>query len=481
MMRFRLLASLLLAFGVADAQDLTRLFLPGDPAFQLMGGNPLSIIEADAGSGLFVRYDSRFDDYYREYANAGSSPSLGGTMHSVQAGVAFPSGSTFHLLAQTEELTSRARNSGDQLLDYSNNRKFLRLSYGMPLGRGLRWTASLGHSDASGSALQDVGTSVSFSLPHSALSIGLERTTNAQQLGIIVSSIRGTLPLDHQNIISRVALTTGSESVRFSLAASQTVVSPHNDQSHPDGLRFEPAGFVRQWQSRMEAGLAESWKMVITAEGSVVEGRGSFTANGSGYGMLERAYYHETTVSGGLVRESEQLLLVGDLSWTRINGALNGRVDSWPFVSALVSPFSQRANFEIEGSFRLLKAHAGAVVPLADWFNLGGGISVLRLLPDLRIESWQGGLLGIGRKAYTDRRLSVEQLDGGMVSAGFQLKLGDVRIDYSANQFVPISLQKSSPPSGTAGMLEIFPAPQAGAAARSSGGLFQKLSVKWGM
>jgi hypothetical protein len=462
----------------AEAQDIARLFLPGDPAFQLMGGNPLSIIEAGAGSKLFVRYNSRFDDYYHEQRRDGSSPSLGGAVHSIKAGVAFPSGSTLNLIGQSEYLTSQARSSSDQLMDYSNNRKFLGLAYGMPLSPGLRWTVNVGYSDASGSVLQDIGTAVSFSLPNGALSIGLERTTNAQQMGVIVSSIRGTLPLNHQNIISRVAVTTGSESVRFSFAASQTVVSPHHDQSHPDGLRFEPAGYVRQWQSRMEAGLNGSWKMVLTAEGNVFQGRGAFTANGSGYGMLERADYEETSVSGGLVHESAGLMFVSDLSWTRIDGSLDGRIESWPFVSLLQSPFSQRANFDIEGTFRLLNAHTGAIVKLTDWLNMGGGISVLRLIPDLRIESWQAGFLGIGRKAYTDRRLSVEQLDGGMISAGFQMRLGDVGIDYSVNQFVPINLQKTSLPSGTSG---IFTAPQAGTVVKSWGGLFQRVSVKWGM
>jgi len=478
MIRSGLLAALLLMFPAAEAQDLSRLFLPGDPAFQLMGGNPLSTIEADAGSNLIVRYDSRFDNYYREERRDGSSPSLGGAVHSIEAAVAFPSGSTLNLLAQSEYLTSQARSSSDQMMDYSNNRRFMRLAYGMPLTGGLQWTVSLGHSEASGSIFQDIGTNIAFSLPHGALSLGLERTTSAQQMGVIVSSIRGTLPLNHQNLISRIALSSGIESVRFTLAASQTVVSPHYDQRNDNGLRFEPAGYVRQWQSRIEAGLSDSWKMVMKAEGNVFEGRGAFTSNGSGYGMLERADYEEVSVSGGVLRESGGFSFVSDVSWTRIIGSLDGRVESWPFVSVLQSPFAQRANFDIEGTFRLLKVHTGAIVQLTDWFKMGGGISVLRLIPDLRIESWQPGFLGIGRKAYTDRRLSVEQLDGGMISAGFQMKLGNVAIDYSVNQFIPINLQKTSLPLGASG---IFTAPQAGAVVRSWGGMFQRVSVRWGI
>jgi hypothetical protein len=115
------------------------------------------------------------------------------------------------------------------------------------------------------------------------------------------------------------------------------------------------------------------------------------------------------------------------------------------------------------------------MMPVVSWLDLGAGLTALRLSPTLRVESWQPGLFGTGRKGYSDRRLSIDRLDGAMLSGGLRIRAGRVRVDYSISQFVPITLHKLPAADGT---MDLFTPAQPGAVVRSWGGLFQSMSVE---
>lgn len=476
--------ALLAISGQASAQDLLRMFLPGDPQYQLMGGNPFSTMRADGNgysgaptdSRMFVRYDGRFDGYYSELRTDGSSPSLDGQTHSLTFQLPLRTGARFGLTAQSRQLLSEARNTSDQLLNYDNSLRRIRLSYESPLFQSIRWNATLGHSNASSSLFQDIGTSILIQMPAGALSLNVERSSNSQELNLAVAGVQGFLPLDHQNLTVKVGLASGGSTPRITVSGFQTTVSPLPRSVDRDLLRFEPAGFVKGWELRLETPVVSSWKGMITMEGLAFAGDGIFTAAGSRYGQLKNAEYRDVSASAGLMTAGPSgSMFVADFKWMRVDGSFTGYAESWPFVSALESFISQRGSFQVAGSFSLSQFHAGGLMAVARWLELGAGITAMRIVPALRIESWQPGFLGVGRKAYADRQLSIDRIDGAMLSGGFRLHAGNIRVDYSISQFVPVALRKSEPLDGAT---DLFTAPEPGSVIRSWGGLFQRMSVE---
>ena len=464
----------------APAQDLLRIFIPGDPQFQLIGGNPFSglspIHDSNRGAGTFVRFDRRMDDYYSEERRDGTSPTLGNHIHLLTLQVPFRSGAMFGLAAKSSRLSSQARNTSDQLMDYDNTLKLVRLSYDTHLFQSVRWNLALGHSNAATALLQDVGTSVSFRVPAGAISFHVDRSSNSQEMRISVAGTQGLLPLHHRTLSVRIGLDLGTAKSRMILNGYQTMVSPLPGIPNRDRLRFEPAGFVRGWESRFETSITPSWKGMVAFEGLSFTGDGRFMFNGSRYGLVNNVNYRDVSASAGLMTSgpSGSLFLL-DVKWMDIAGSFGGYADSWPFVSAMQSLISQRGNFQIAGSFRLMQIHAGALLPAASWLQFGGGLTALRIVPKLQIESWQPGFLGVGRKAYADRRLSLDRLDGMLLSGGAKLNVGTIRFDYSVSQFIPIALRKRTLAAGT---MDLVVAPEAGMVVRSWGGLFQRLSIE---
>ena len=474
------LLTLLTISRSATAQDLLRIFAPGDPQYQLIGGNPFSVKsqfpDSDPGSSTFVRFDGRADNYYSEERKDGTSPSLGSQTHSLALHLPFRSNSFFDLSARSTRLSSQARNSSDQVMDYQNSLKLVRLSYDMPLYQSVRWNLALGHSNATTALFQDIATSVSFRVPAGALSLQVDRSSNSQDMRVSVAGAQGLLPLDHRIFSVRIGLAVGTPDSRIILNGYQTMVSPLPGTLNRDRLRFEPAGSIRGWESRFETSITSSWRGMLALEILSFGGGGTFKFNGSRYGLVNNVEYKDVSASAGVMTSGPSgSLFLADVKWMEVAGSFAGHAETWPFVSGLQSLISQRGNFQIAGSFRLTQIHAGALLPAASWLRFGGGITALRLIPALRIESWQTGFLGTGRKAYADRRLSVDRLDGMLLSGGVRLHAGTVRFDYSISQFVPIALEKKRLVEGAT---DLFVAPEAGMVVGSWGGLFQRLSVQ---
>ena len=483
----RLITSGILVFlltgGKASAQDLLRIFLPGDPQYQLIGGNPFSSLQSGDNTPFrvardskgFVRYDNRLDNYYSELRKDGSTPHLGARMQSLLVQMPLPSGARFGLAAQTSQLLSEARNTSDQTLNYDNTLKLIRLSYEAPLTGSIQWNVVLGHSNASSGLLQDAGASVSFHIPAGSLSLDVERSANSRDLSIAVAGVQGLLPLDHQTMTVRVGMASGGSAARIAVSGYQSAISPLPSGINRTLLHFLPAGFIRGWDALLETQVGPSWKGMVSLEGLSFEGNGTFTSSGTRYGRLDNAGYRNVSATAGLMTSGPSgSMFVADFKWMRVEGSFAGYAESWPFVSAMQSLFSQRGNFKAEGSFQLSQLHAGGLTPVTDWLSLGGGVTAMSILPALRIESWQPGLFGTGRNGYSDRRLSVDRIDGGMLSGGLRLHAGGIHIDYSISQFIPLSTRTSGPEAGTS---TLFSTPQEGSVIRSWGGLFQRLSV----
>lgn len=425
---------------------------------------------------MFVRYDGRFDGYYGELRTDGSSPRLDGQTHSITFQLPLRTGARFGLTAQSRQLISEARNTSDQVLNYDNSLKLIQLSYETSLSQSIGWNATLGHSNASSALLQDIGTSISIQVPAGALSLNVERSSNSQELNLAVAGVQGLLPLDHQNVTVKVGLASGGSTPRITVSGFQTIISPLPRSENRNWLRFEPAGFVRGWELRLEAPVVSSWKGMISLEGLAFGGDGIFTSAGSRYGRVNNAEYRDVSASAGLMTASQSgSMFVADFKWMDVDGSFTGYAESWPFVSTLESIISQRGSFQVAGSFRLSQLHAGGLIAVERWLELGAGITAMRIVPALRIETWQPGFLGVGRKAYADRRLSIDRIDGAMLSGGFRLRAGNIRVDYSISQFIPISLRKSGLVDGST---DLFVAPESGAVIRSWGGLFQRMSVE---
>jgi hypothetical protein len=361
-------------------------------------------------------------------------------------------------------------------MNYDNSLKLIRLSYETPLSGTTRWNVSLGHSNASGALLGDVGTSISFQAPMGSLALNVERSTNSQQLNIAVAGVQGLLPLDHQSAEMGVRLESGLTNVKIVAEVFQKIISPIPDGASRHFLRFSPGGLMWGWESLVEAQFGSSWKGMVSLSGLSFSGAGTFSASGSQYGLLRNAEYNTISTSAGLMTLGKSgSLFVADCQYLVVDGSFNGYAESWPFVSAMQSLFSLRGNFQVAGSFRLAQIHAGGMMPVASWLELGGGLAAIRMTPVLRVESWQAGIFGTGRKGYSDRRLSIDRIDGAMVSGGLRIHAGKVRVDYSFSQFVPITLHKSAPATGTR---DLFTPAQPGAVVRSWGGLFQSMSVE---
>ena len=474
--------ALLLITGEASAQDILQMFLPGGPEYRLIGGNPFSSVRSDANgsSGIeskaFVRYDGRIDNYYSELRTDGTAPRLGGRLHSLSLQLPLKSGARVGLAAQSRELLSEARNTSDQLMNYDNSLKLIRLSYETPLFGSTSWNLILGHSNASGALLQDVGTSIAFRAPIGSLALNVERSTSSQELNIAVAGVQGLLPLDHQSTEVSVRLQSEGENPRIVMRGFQKAISPIPDGANRHFLRFSPGGIVLGWESLLEAPLGSSWKGMVSFSGLAFNGAGTFSAAGSQYGLLGHAAYRDISAAAGLITVGPSgSMFVADCKYIVVEGSFDGYAESWPFVSAMESLFSQRGNFQVTGSFRLAQIHAGGMMPVASWLELGGGLTAMRMTPALRVESWQAGLFGTGRRGYSDRRLSIDQVDGAMLSGGLRVHVGKVRVDYSISQFIPVTLHKSAPTGGTK---DLFTPALPGAVVRSWGGLFQSMSVE---
>lgn len=470
---------LVLAEG-GSAQDLLQFFLTGGPSGRLMGGDPFPapVLQHPAfssGERGYVRFGGRLDNYYKEERRDGSSPGLHGGIYDLTAMIPLTGRTDILIQTGSQTVLSQALNTADQVATYDNRQKALRVSVGTHIADGIRWNMAAGHTTASGTPLRDLGTGVMIGTGQNSVSLQMDRSASNHHLALSVGGVNGFLPLGHEQITTRIDVRSGGFP-SFELSAAHSVLS-QGPGNPTDQMRFAPSGIMVWYRVQAFAPVTDRWDAHGSIEHRSMTGHGEFTSDGSGYGALHAMSYRELSVVAAVRRTfSSGSRVVADLRWTSIRGSLDGHLESWPFVSTLESPLATRAMFRIGGSFEVLQAHAGGRFPATSWLELGGGLAAIRLIPDLRVESWQAGFLGLGRKAYTDRRLVVRTLDGAMVSAGFRASFGLVTIEYAVSQFVPVRIRSAVLPSGTGSLVS---APETGAVIRSWGGLFQHFSAQW--
>lgn len=440
----------------AGAQDILSLFESGEEGFAGMGGNPFSASAGDASlfaSGIksgkpFATIQYRTDDIYHETRLDGTETLLQGDLKRFELSVPLSDTS----LSAKVGLNVISAGS-DAVIDqspseragYSSEYNVASISYEMSPFPSMHVRAAYGRRyDAARFPGSYEGT-LSFLVPGGiTLSAKLGSWRYSESLRLDITDVQGVLPLDYVRRGWEISARIPVEDFQINCSVQQSVFSSGANPSCDFDTRFVPDGTGLGFHLQGVASLGDKRKVLLSLNSERNNGSGSFYSSGQEYGSIDRLELSDFSLMAGF----EQVfnsggLLEGDLRWRRISGSLEGEAENWPFVSIMVSLFPVRENVKLNAALSFYQLHAGGVIPILKFFRLSLGTSLVRLLPDCTLDSWESKYLVFGVRGYKERNLTTRIIDAAILSVGGQVRLLSFEVNYSLTQFLPIRSVRS--------------------------------------
>ncbi len=191
--------------------------------------------------------------------------------------------------------------------------------------------------------------------------------------------------------------------------------------------------------------LSARWHAYWHTHRQRVNAEATFYSSKDSYGQLRDLVVRDETMRIGLRRtRAGNSTLVLDLERRQIDGSVIGSLDGWPFLDDNQWFNVTKAYFHTTGSLEIWKLHGGfRINPLP---SLSGGIGahLFRAIPRLNFTTWELDILALGMKNEEERSLSVDEMDGLLISAGVNVSVADLTISVSAIQLLPLRVHKSS-------------------------------------
>ncbi|TAK50569.1 MAG: hypothetical protein EPO24_16720, partial [Bacteroidetes bacterium] len=444
-------AMLLMCPFTSFAQDILEMFFSGKQSYRMMGENPfehsseeVSIIQ-QAATTPRVGFNYKFNNVYREQRSDGTETLIENYSRSVN--VLLPlSRSAFHPTLDVSITSSRFSAIVNQSLEdggaYRGEDTRFALSYSMRLSNALQFGAMVGQSYINPHVISDYESRISVQIsPRIAATLNAGRVSSSQLLRLNITNIRGVMPLDCQLQKTEASLKVQYPAVTLFIRGRRANILSTPEISREYETQFAPQGEVVSYSTQAILPLSEHWLGLLSFEGEEIEGRGKFLSYQRQYGTFSNfGYTSKSFLIGARYSFSERGTLVTSLQHRTITGALTGNVDSWPFVNVFDMPFGLRENYNATGGISFWKAHVGGIIPLAEFIDVGVGISGLRMYPELQVQSWESKFLTYGIKAFQERELAVDVLDAGILSTGLRMNFEKFDLTYSFNQLVPLRI-----------------------------------------
>ena len=447
----------------SSAQDLLQLFMPGDASSRMMGGNafgpPFPGSDQTVGTGMSrhpaVIMQYQYDDVYRESRGDGAYSGLQRRLGTAEIFVPLDAGPSRSAL----QLDVRSRGVQGGLLYSTRDRAQLQgshqsvmMTYSMNLSRTLRWNLGLGRSLVSGNVPQEYEGGLLFRSSSLVLNVTTGTRSHFQSVELNIAGVRGILPLDFRQTGLEAAVSFAGESVQIEGRGYQGFISPLPGLTHESDTRLVPSGRTEGYSIRAVAPLSPDWHWLVIAERRLINGGGTYYSRGSSYANLKGGGYANTMIAAALQYARPTVTVVADAGFRSLSASVEGFAESWPFISVLESPVSQREYFRMRGSLSLWQLHVGAELAVTHSLGLGLGANAVRLAPALNVDSWESRFLSFGTR---DQQ-------------------GSATIRYSITQFIPVRLERVEPTGG-----QISLSSSTSTLIRSSGGQFHTLTVAY--
>jgi hypothetical protein len=478
--------ALIVCWNTASAQDVLGLFMSGNDRTKSMGGNPFASLEQEdfpsSANAVPIRrnvnFDLRYDNIYHEVHPDGVETLLQSSTRQISVSLPFSEAASspkLKLNVISFGSIAIADQSPSERGNYQSEHKAVTLGYETPLGPSMRVGIGIGQSYGNPQSFTNYESNFSFMLPEGMSINGrIGNWEQSQVLQLQISGTDGILPLDYTKRGVHFSVSIPLGNVKLVGSEYSDYIYPATNISRLFATRFAPNGTDNGYQLQCMVSDGKKLKTLLSAREETVNGNGVFYSNDQKYGSLSgfafkilalQSAVQYSLLSGGIVES--------DIKWQFVSGNLFGYAESWPFTSIFDSPIPLRENVSASGRMDILQLHVGGKVPVSEQFEFGLGVNLLRIRPNVELDSWESKYLVFGVRGYKVRTLALRLIDAAILSTGFRLQLQPFVIDYSITQFVPINIEKSGSSGGGSALSS------SSGTVRASGGQFHRLSVEY--
>lgn len=477
--------------GEASGQSVLSLLFDDGYQTRFTGGNPFlrsDLFDQDTTSrgtigGASVGVSREVDDAYREERSDGTATSIGRVRDVLRIDLPI-SGSRMRPELRvrfiSESASALADQSQTERAEYSSERRRVAIEYAMNFGSRLRCGLKTDHSYASPSSPGTGQGYISLNLPGAmTFSVVGGSSSASRSLHLSITGTNGVVPLDYQARGARVSLAHHSDLGDAELRFGSDRVSVAEGVTRERESRFIPRALFTHRLLFLRPTISARLTGVLKIVFDKTEGRGKFLSGRSSYGNLSSYRFTATEVVVGLRHQSgkgsEWLV---DLTKKSFEAQVRGYAESWPFVSFFESPLSQIENIVANGSAEVYALHVGTKRRVGDRLLVGGGVNAFRMYPELRVESWESRFLTVGRRAYIERDLSMEWIDGAAISAAIGATIWNITAEYFITQIVPLRNKVATATNGSTENETGYYRGD-GRTTKTSGGQFHAIRIAW--
>lgn len=137
--------------------------------------------------------------------------------------------------------------------------------------------------------------------------------------------------------------------------------------------------------------------------------------------------------------DNEKLFNSIDVNWIKFNGAFTGNFQSWPFIDVLSSIIANRVYYK--GNIKSNLFFSSTKFNLKyEKIGLMPAFSLISIIPEASVESWQPLFLIFGIKDYRKSELTIKNALLGHLSFNINYFSDGYKIDFSFGQLFPIHI-----------------------------------------
>ena len=300
------------------------------------------------------------------------------------------------------------------------------------------------------------------------------RTSLDQSLTFEAGDEGGVLPI-RAEVTAESYFLTGRMMKRFSLwlEAVRYTLEPSTGQLSASEFELVSNGRFRQELGELAVNLSERWSARLAYRQGGLEASGDFFNYGQKFGKVTQGHVNYSSVAGGLGFHSPSGALFLDYEHFDVSDSLRGHVESWPFVSTILTLLGDRTYFRVTGGATVDKLCLAYSRDCRNGGKLASGVTYFHVVPSGKWETWEPLLWVFGVKNFRRHLSSITEADAILLSLGGKRPLRNLTFSGSVSQLIPVYVEKAgiSLPSGPSGAPAVH--------VTTDGGRFYELGIEY--